>query len=489
MVIRQPPKPGRLGAVACVVLAAACAEVIGMDGASKVTCVADSDCRQGFICIDFDCRCEGGCAKGGGTGVGSMNTSAGGSSHADAGQSGHENEPGAGAGGRENGGSSSGGSAEGGSAGGLHESAGKAGMAATDGSAGTNGPSGGMAGQAGAGPEAEGGASGSGERRDCDPDARSCLKCAAPGVYVRGSPCTEGVCQDDGVCFEPHSCNGSDESCASQDCCLSLPAWSGTVSRGCDDCGDCPGSEQGFPATVSSFELDAFEVTVARFRAFVGHYPDSMPSTHSGANPHNASDDPGWEDAWTQKLPSTQQLLLQKIGSEQCPGSTWTDDGSGDEALPMNCIDWYLAQAFCIWDEGRLPTEAEWDYMASGGGAPRTYPWSQTATDEPITSYANYHATGHGAPLPVGSFPLGAGPWGHFDLAGNVSEWVWDGYTDCFSIPAQCRDCGKTSEYETKVQKGGSFDDPAQWLEVAMRFGDHAASTSQWVGLRCARNL
>ena len=59
----------------------------------------------------------------------------------------------------------------------------------------------------------------------------------------------------------------------------------------------------------------------------------------------------------------------------------------------INCVNWFEAYAFCIWDGGFLPTEAEWNYAASGGSEQRYYPWSAsfppgaTTIDETYASY------------------------------------------------------------------------------------------------------
>ncbi len=119
-----------------------------------------------------------------------------------------------------------------------------------------------------------------------------------------------------------------------------------------------------YPATVSAFRLDNYEITVGRFRKFVAAYTQHMIARGAGKNPNNPAD-PGWDSAWDSLLPADRAALSSAL--ETAPEqrfSTWT---GGNDNLPMNCIDWYEAEAFCIWDGGRLPTEAEWNYAASGG--------------------------------------------------------------------------------------------------------------------------
>ena len=132
--------------------------------------------------------------------------------------------------------------------------------------------------------------------------------------------------------------------------------------------------------------------------------------------------------------------------------ATWTDLPAADENRPINCLSWYEAMAFCAWDGGYLPTEAEWNYAAAGGDQQRAYPWSSPASavalDGTHASYrdATNNCVGDGMPgcavtdlAVVGSKPAGVGRWGQVDLAGNVYEWTRDWFDANYPVP--CMDC------------------------------------------------
>ena len=300
-------------------------------------------------------------------------------------------------------GGGAGGAAAGGSAGAT--AAGSAGTTSAGvGGAGAEAGSGAVAGSAGMNHGGAGGAAsvcGNGAvetSEGCDDGNKTAGDgCGADCVAETGFACTgtPSACN--------RSCNGLTKTCGpsgDRDCCASIVIAGVTTAsfyRSYD--GVTTGyTSKAYPAQVSDFRLDAYEITVGRFRRFVAAYSQAMIAQGSGKNPNNASDT-GWDMAWNASLEmnaTTLAAALKCVAAPQQSYATWSDQAGGAalESLPINCLDWYDAEAFCIWDGGRLPTEAEWNYAAAGGTQQRVYPWGSATPD---CTFANFKGAAGGA--------------------------------------------------------------------------------------------
>ncbi|WP_437625993.1 formylglycine-generating enzyme family protein [Sorangium sp. So ce1151] len=324
----------------------------------------------------------------------------------------------------------------------------------------------------------------------CTPDDRQCSengpqRCNDLGQWEDMGPCPPAAACDSGRCVPP-SCVGLTETCGpahNESCCATAPVPGGMFDRG---------NDPAYPATVSGFLLDRFEVTVGRFRKFMEAYPGSKPAPRAGAHPLiNGS---GWDASWDGYLPAYAAALKPAVKCDSIY-QTWTDEAADHENLPMNCLNWYVAFAFCAWDGGRLPTEAEWNYAVAGGSEQREYPWSMPAGAEIIDpTYAAYNCTGDGSASGACAFsdiqsvgsrsPKGDGRWGQADLAGNMWEWLLDWYGE---YQYECNDCAETANASQRVLRGGSWFNDTPSLLSSWRHNFDQLNYDRHVGVRCAR--
>jgi sulfatase modifying factor 1 len=274
------------------------------------------------------------------------------------------------------------------------------------------------------------------------------------------------------------SCVGLTDSCGADrtaSCCAASLVPAGTYARS---------NLVGDPATLSAFTLDDYEVTVGRFRQFVQAFTQSMTADGAGKNPNNLALDPGWSSAWNAKLPADSDALSTVL---QCASGTFTPEVGANESEPVTCVNWYEADAFCIWDGGRLPSEAEWNYAAAAGPEERTYPWGATVPDATLAVFCPSSCS---KVQIVGSkAPVGDGKWGQSDLLGNAWEWNLDVFANPYA-QASCVDCANTSATSSslRVFRGGSAGNVASTLQSAARYSRDPTDHNGFIGLRCARN-
>ena len=321
------------------------------------------------------------------------------------------------------------------------------------------------------------------------------LACDADG-YCRTEGSTGQTCS--AITQEHPSCAGLALACGpsgTDDCCsIATPIPGGTYYRSYDVASDGMYPNMSYPATVSAFSLDKYEVTVGRFRKFVeagmgtGEHP---PPSAAGARTLNGSPQQGgWDPAWNADLAPDTATIVAKV---KCDGTfqTWTDAPGANEELPINCVTWYEAFAFCAWDGGFMPTEAEWNFAAAGGGEQRAYPWSSpagsTTIDCTVANYRDCTNPPDGSAHRVGNeSPKGDSLWGQADLAGNVWEWTLDNYQTPYATP--CDDCAFIIESTLRVTRGGSFRTDVPDLRTGSRLYVPAANRFDY-GVRCARNI
>ncbi len=350
----------------------------------------------------------------------------------------------------------------------------------------------------------------------CVPGQTKCtsntqMQTCGPDGEWSDSACASGETCANGACATIASCGPAGPGmthcgAASDSCCASLEVAGGTFFRKYTNSGTGPTGEAD-SATVSGFRLDKYLVTVGRFRQFVSAWNAGagyLPPAGSGKHTHlnggrglaSVGGDAGlqYEPGW---VASDNSEIVPTNTNLGCPGSaayaTWTPSVGNNENLPINCINWWEAYAFCIWDGGFLPSQSEWEYAAAAGSQQREYPWGTTppGTGNQYAIYGCYYPSGSGTCAsaaniaPVGTASLGAGLWGQLDLEGELFQWNLDGFGTTFVDP--CADCANLADGSHRTLQGGNFANAPSMFSPPYYGGDTPTDRYDDNGIRCAR--
>jgi formylglycine-generating enzyme required for sulfatase activity len=147
---------------------------------------------------------------------------------------------------------------------------------------------------------------------------------------------------------------------------------------------------------------------------------------------------------------------------------------------PVVGVSWDMADNYCSWIGGDLPTEAQWE-KAARGSAGAQYPWGGTEASCDLGNFAGCV----GALTDVTKYEDGASPYGVLDMGGNVFEWVNDFYGENYYNNGPTDNPTGPDTGEFRVVRGSGFETDPEQAASAIRRPAGNAYHNRDLGFRC----
>ncbi len=179
---------------------------------------------------------------------------------------------------------------------------------------------------------------------------------------------------------------------------------------------------------LDAFKIDKYEVTNKEYKAYIMNARKMLPYLWMSSGYTMTKEQLEFLDIEKLRKMATDVFALdvdtRKMDSASLLVAMLKKQKEQDK-LPVSSVNWFAAKDYCEWRKSRLPREAEWEKAARGPDG-LEYPWGNQ-WDPKITNTGDDGNWDEGV-APVGSYKNNLSPYGAYDMAGNVWEWVEDWY-------------------------------------------------------------
>ena len=225
------------------------------------------------------------------------------------------------------------------------------------------------------------------------------------------------------------------------------------------------GSDEKPPHRVNidyNFEIGKYEVTIGQYKRFIEETESNYPLWLEEGNKYNI-------------YSGSDEYYKEMCLEDDCP---------------VMGVSWNNAKAYVKWlsektgKAYRLPSEAEWEYVARAGSRSK---WSFGDDESTLEDYAWYSKNSDNKTHRVGTKK--ANTFGVYDMHGNVWEWCEDWYVDSYKHTLKDGKANEEGEKKYRVFRGGSWDYNSNSTRSANRFWDNPTNRVNYVGFRLLRTL